>query len=124
MLTKFRKLYTVLVPITILAVASFISFLHFLSLGLRDYTDPSVWYWMTLIGQALSGIGAPFIACLPTKISHQWFPEKERHFATAVLGMSTPIGSILGSGVTPLFVTVKLNTELLDGFNIILSTVS
>ena len=90
----------------------------FLPSGLRDYTDPSVWYWMTLIGQALSGIGSPFIACLLTKISHQWFPEKERHFATAVLGLSTPIGSILGSGVTPLFVKVKLHIALHDRFGV------
>jgi len=66
------------------------------------------WYWLTICGQALSGIGAPFVACLTTKISHQWFKESERHFATAVIGMSTPIGTILGSGVTPLFVTVRL----------------
>ena len=92
--------------------------------GLRDLTDPSVWYWMTLIGQALGGIGAPFIACLPTKISHQWFPEKERHFATAVLGLSTPIGSILGSGLTPLFVTVKLLVALHDIFVILKHNIS
>lgn len=76
--------------------------------GLRDYSDPMAWYWLTICGQALSGIGAPFVACLTTKISHQWFKESERHFATAVIGMSTPIGTILGSGVTPLFVTVRL----------------
>ena len=74
--------------------------------GLRELTYPEVWYWLTLCGQALTGIGAPFVACLPTKISHIWFNENERPLATAILGLSTPVGSILGSGVTPLFVKV------------------
>jgi hypothetical protein len=75
-------------------------------LGLRDLTEPDVWYWLTLSGQAITGIAAPFVSCLPTKISHQWFAESERHLATAVVGMATPIGTILGIGITPLFVKV------------------
>ena len=63
------------------------------SSGLRDYSSPVVWYWLTFCGQATTGIGAPFVACLTTKISHPWFKESERHFATAVIGMSTPISS-------------------------------
>ena len=77
------------------------------NLGLRELTNPEVWYWLTLCGQALTGIGAPFVACLPTKISHIWFNENERPLATAILGLSTPLGNILGSGVTPLFVEVR-----------------
>ena len=77
------------------------------SSGLRDYSSPVVWYWLTFCGQATTGIGATFVACLTTKISHQWFKESERHFATAVIGMSMPIGTILGSGITPLFVKVS-----------------
>jgi hypothetical protein len=80
---------------------------HSRQTGLRDFSNPSVWYWLTVSGQALTGIGAPFIACLPTKISHQWFGKRERHLATAILGLSLPIKTILGSGVTPLFVKAR-----------------
>ena len=38
---------------------------------------PIVWYWMTLVGQALTGMACPFLACIPTKVSQGWFNEKQ-----------------------------------------------
>ena len=73
---------------------------------LRDYSDPPVWYWMSLVGQALTGMGSPFIACVPTKISHHWFKADQRIIATTILSLSNPVGIVLGQAVTPLFVQV------------------
>ena len=35
---------------------------------ITDSTPSSAWYWMALLGQALSGFGSPFISCVPTKV--------------------------------------------------------
>ena len=35
---------------------------------ITDSTPPPVWYWMVVVGQALSGFGSPFISCVPTKV--------------------------------------------------------
>ena len=35
--------------------------------GLRTWIPTRGWYWMTLVGQALTGMGSPFITCVPTK---------------------------------------------------------
>ena len=41
---------------------------------------PSVGYWMTLFGQALTGMASPFLACIPTKVSQGWFDEKQVNY--------------------------------------------
>ena len=75
---------------------------------LRDLMTPATWYWMSLIGQALTGMGIPFIACVPTKISNHWFQEHQRIIATTILSLSNPVGIVLGQAVTPLFVVVSM----------------
>ena len=75
---------------------------------LREHFHPDIWYWMSVTGQAMTGMGSPFIACVPTKISHQWFREKERIIATTILSLSNPVGIVIGQAVTPLFVQVGL----------------
>ena len=37
------------------------------------YASHDTKYYLALIGQALTGMAAPFITCLPTKISQHWF---------------------------------------------------
>jgi len=59
---------------------------------------------LALIGQALTGVACPFIACVPTKISQHWFADEQRSIATTVLGMAGSVGCILGQGITPLMV--------------------
>ena len=58
-------------------------------------------YWMAVIGQGITGIACPFISGVPTKISQHWFPDRQRTMATTLLGMSYPLGIVLGQGVTP-----------------------
>ena len=79
---------------------------------LRDLMTPDAWYWMSLIGQALTAIGSPFIACLPTKISNHWFQEHQRIIATTILSLSNPVGIVLGQAVTPLFVEVSMEMSV------------
>ena len=79
---------------------------------LRDLMTPDAWYWMSLIGQALTAIGSPFIACLPTKISNHWFQEHQRIIATTILSLSNPVGMVLGQAVTPLFVVVSMQRSV------------
>ena len=74
---------------------------------LREFYSPEVWYWLSLVGQALTGMGSPFIACVPTKISHHWFQEQQRIVATTILSLANPVGIDLGQAVTPLFVVVS-----------------
>ena len=59
---------------------------------------------MALIGQALTGVACPFIACVPTKISQHWFADEQRTLATALLGLSGSTGCIFGLFLTPQFV--------------------
>ena len=53
----------------------------------------------------MTGIACPFISCIPTKVSQLWFGEEQRTLATILVGMSNPMGLVLGSAVTPLIVT-------------------
>ena len=61
-------------------------------------------YQLALIGQALTGVACPFIACVPTKISQHWFADEQRTVATALLGLSGSTGCIFGLFLTPQFV--------------------
>lgn len=69
---------------------------------------------LTVLGQALTGMGCPFISCVPTKVSQNWFGEGERTMATLILGMSNPLGLVLGQLVTPLIVTQPAQIPLLN----------
>ena len=66
--------------------------------------DADTRYQLALIGQALTGVACPFIACVPTKISQHWFADEQRTFATALLGLSGSTGCIFGLFLTPQFV--------------------
>ncbi len=72
---------------------------------MADGLDSDTKYYMALVGQALTGVACPFISCVPTKISQHWFSDSERTVATIVIGMSNPLGIVLGEGVTPLIVS-------------------
>ena len=37
-------------------------------------------------------------------MSQHWFPDRQRTMATTILGMSYPLGIVLGQGVTPTLV--------------------
>ena len=83
--------------------------------GLDSYISLDVRYYMVLVGQAFTGAAAPFITCLPTKVSQHWFgPNYERTLATTIMAMAPALGLIFGHGVTPLFVTDPKHVYLLN----------
>ena len=83
--------------------------------GLSNYTSSELKYYMVLIGQAFTGAAAPFITCLPTKVSQHWFPPNyQRTLATTIMAMSPALGLIFGHGITPLFVHKPEQTSLLN----------
>lgn len=69
-----------------------------------DSIDKETQYWLSFVGQALTGAGNPMAVSVPTKVSQHWFKESQRTFATVTLAMSLPLGIVLGQGITPLFV--------------------
>jgi len=83
--------------------------------GLEVHTSSDARYYMVLIGQAFTGAAAPFITCLPTKVSQHWFgPNYERTLATTIMAMAPALGLIFGHGITPLFVKEKEDVTLLN----------
>ena len=64
--------------------------------------------------QAMTGIACPFISCIPTKVSQLWFGEEQRTLATILVGMSNPMGLVLGSAVTPLIVTAPDRVPIMN----------
>jgi len=72
--------------------------------GLNQNMDLKTQYYLSLVGQALTGLGNPFAVSLPTKVSQNWFGEKERGLATGALAMSLPLGIVMGQGISPVFV--------------------
>lgn len=71
-------------------------------------------YYISLFGQALTGMGNPFAVSLPTKVSQNWFGERERGWATGVLAMSLPLGVVLGQGGSPLFVKKREDVPMMN----------
>ena len=72
--------------------------------GLNQQIPKYYQYWMAVIGQGITGVACPFISGVPTKVSQHWFPDSQRTMATSILGMSYPLGIVLGQGVTPALV--------------------
>jgi len=72
--------------------------------GLNKSIPKHIQYWLAVIGQGITGVACPFISGVPTKISQHWFPDRQRTMATTLLGLSYPLGIVLGQGVTPALV--------------------
>jgi len=87
-----------------------LSTLPHLSDGLSSDTK----FYLALIGQALTGVACPFISCVPTKISQHWFSDEQRALATILLGMSNPIGIVMGQLFTPLLVQDEADVPLMN----------
>lgn len=71
---------------------------------MADEIPDNTKFILALIGQALTGIACPFISCVPTKISQHWFSDNQRTMATILIGMSNPMGLVLGQAITPFIV--------------------
>ena len=51
---------------------------------------------------------------MPTKISQHWFNDEQRALATILLGMSNPIGIVMGQFCTPFIVRHKDDVPLMN----------
>ncbi len=71
-------------------------------------------FYLALIGQALTGVACPFISCVPTKISQHWFSDEQRTLATILLGMSNPMGIVIGQLFTPLLVRDEHHVPIMN----------
>ena len=61
-------------------------------------------FWLVLLGGFVSGIGKPFIANAPAKISGTWFKDRYRVIMTAILATVNPLGCGIGFIVPVLLV--------------------
>ena len=48
------------------------------------------------------------------QVSQNWFNERQRIIATTVLGLSNPIGLVLGQGVTPILVSTPEDIPIMN----------
>ena len=87
-----------------------LSSFYFVSSGLSADTK----YYLALVGQAMTGVACPFISCVPTKISQHWFNDRQRTYATMVIGMANPLGIVLGSLFTPMMVKKPQDIALMN----------
>ena len=55
-----------------------------------------------------------FISCLPTKVSQNWFSERERTMTTLVLSLSGPLGLVVGQLLSPHLITRPSQFPLLN----------
>ena len=79
------------------------------------YISDDAKYFLAVIGQGLTGAAAPFITCLPTKISQHWFGNNfQRTVATTMITLSAASGLILGHSVTPTFVVEPEDFPLMN----------
>ena len=110
----FSNVYNNITKTTIQIIGEVLCLLSSLP-GLEAHTSSDARYYMVLIGQAFTGAAAPFITCLPTKVSQHWFgPNYERTLATTIMAMAPALGLIFGHGITPLFVKEKDDVHLLN----------
>lgn len=82
--------------------------------SLSDGMTSEAKFWLALIGQAMTGVACPFISCVPTKISQHWFNDEQRTLATILLGMSNPMGIVMGQLFTPLLVQDEHHVPIMN----------
>lgn len=58
-----------------------------------------------IIGQTIMAIGQPFLYNAPTKISANWFPERERIVSTSIAAYANIFGIAFGCFVPSIFFT-------------------
>ncbi len=70
--------------------------------GLNDSLGKDAQYLITIAAQILVGLSNPLGFSLPTKVSLDWFPEREAPVASGLITMSFELGMIFATGLTPL----------------------
>ena len=84
-------------------------FLTTLGLWLRSLVGVSFVY--AIIGQTIMAIGQPFIYNAPTKLSGNWFPEKERIRSTSIGANANVFGAAVGCFLASVFFDEKDKTD-------------
>jgi hypothetical protein len=64
-------------------------------------------YIAVMFGQCIAAIGQPFTLQAPARIANDWFPTKERDFATIFMTMSNVVGNALGAVIPTYQVTTS-----------------
>ena len=59
-------------------------------------------------------MACPFISCVPTKISQHWFDDKQRGYATMIIGMANPLGIVMGVNREPMMVKAPEDIALMN----------
>ena len=70
-------------------------------IALRSFINYS--FWTVIVGQTICAIGCAFIYNATAKVSSNWFPEKERPFATMIGSCSNILGIMAGC-LLPIFI--------------------
>ena len=53
-------------------------------------------FWPVLVGTTILSLPGPIILSCVSPVCNKWFGDKERSTATAILGLPSPIGGIVG----------------------------
>ncbi|WVW79590.1 hypothetical protein I302_101559 [Kwoniella bestiolae CBS 10118] len=81
------------------------SWLRFLGSKLPHTDTNHRGFGVVLLGQIIIGFAQPFVLSAPTRLSHQWFGDKERITATALASLCNPLGGALGQLIGPFIAT-------------------
>eukprot|EP00743_Colponemidia_sp_Colp-15_P004645 GILK01005006.1.p1 GENE.GILK01005006.1~~GILK01005006.1.p1 ORF type:complete len:457 (-),score=72.14 GILK01005006.1:248-1618(-) len=66
-------------------------------------------YGVVFLGQALAGIGQPFLLAAPPKVASNWFKPQQRTIATTIASVANPLGVALGFVLPTIFVPDSSN---------------
>ncbi|WVQ63687.1 uncharacterized protein L199_001840 [Kwoniella botswanensis] len=74
-------------------------------LGSRVPSNHNRGFGIVVFGQIIIGFAQPFVLSAPTRLSHQWFGDRERITATALASLCNPLGGALGQLIGPFIAT-------------------
>jgi hypothetical protein len=74
--------------------------------------SPTLGYIIILFGTLFVAVAQPFYLNMPSKLTTAWFAVKERDAAMTMSSMANPLGSALGTVLSPLFVSGEVLNEL------------
>jgi sugar phosphate permease len=80
---------------------------------IRNITTLTSTFWPVIVGTTILSCPGPIILSAVTPVCNKWFGDKERSTATAILGLPSPLGAVVGlvmGGV--FFLGVSFSTPL------------
>eukprot|EP01119_Soliformovum_irregulare_P011933 TRINITY_DN3057_c0_g2_i1.p1 TRINITY_DN3057_c0_g2~~TRINITY_DN3057_c0_g2_i1.p1 ORF type:complete len:486 (+),score=149.16 TRINITY_DN3057_c0_g2_i1:29-1486(+) len=70
-------------------------------------------FGLVFFGQAICGIGQPFLLSAAPKLAQNWFPDHQRALATTIASVANPLGTGLGFLLPPLLVSSPSDIPLM-----------